>query len=88
MKRSLIFLVLLTGCKFPKVVSSYYAKEVCTCLFVIGQSDKYCQYFGKTIVPTWSTKIDKTEKIVKASSLFYSTTAKYLSPHEGCQIQK
>ena len=81
-----VALLILSGCHFPKALSSYYAKEVCSCLFVVKQSEQYCHDFGSELLPNWSTNIDRANKTVKASALFQSTEARFLSERKGCQI--
>ena len=71
---------------FPKVLSSYYSKEVCSCLFVVKQSEKYCNKLGAQVLPNWFIDIDKNKKQVSAWGLFHFTKARYLSPSEGCKI--
>lgn len=83
----LVFLLFLSGCKFPKVVSAFYAKEVCSCLFVVEQIENYCHEYGKQIIPIWTKEIDYKEKKVKAYGLWESTTAGFISKRAGCQIE-
>ena len=83
---SLFMLLVLSSCKFPKVVSAFYAKEVCSCLFVVGQSEEYCHNYGKQIIPIWTKEIDKKNKKVKAWGLWESTQASFISLRHGCQI--
>jgi hypothetical protein len=82
----LIGLLLLSSCKFPKVVSAFYAKEVCSCLFVVGQTEDYCHEYGKQIIPIWTKTIDTKNKRVKAWGLWESTEASFISLRSGCQI--
>lgn len=90
MKNIIILVIVLTlsGCKFPKVVSAFYAKEVCSCLFVVGQSEDYCHEYGKQIIPIWTKEIDTKNKKVKAWGLWESTEASFISLRHGCQIVK
>ncbi|MFT6070271.1 MAG: hypothetical protein ACJAT2_001734 [Bacteriovoracaceae bacterium] len=84
----LIFLLFLSGCKFPKAVSAFYAKEVCSCLFVVGQEKEYCHEYGKQIIPIWTKEIDLKEKTVKSYGLWESTKARFISRRAGCIIEK
>lgn len=83
---ALLSILLISGCKFPKVVSAFYAKEVCSCLFVVGQSEDYCHEYGKQIIPIWTKDIDRENKKVKAWGLWESTEARFISLRTGCQI--
>lgn len=85
----LFFTVLLTSCDVPffKVVSSSFAKEFCSCLYVVGQTENYCKAYAKQIVPVSKYEVDHQKKWVQASGLGYQTTVTYLGEKEGCQIQ-
>ncbi len=85
---TLLLLFSLTGCKFPKVVSAFYAKEVCSCLFVEKQTETYCHEYGKQIIPIWTKEIDLKNRKVKAWGLWESTEASFISSRSGCQIVK
>ncbi len=85
---TLSLLLFLTGCKFPKAVSAFYAKEVCSCLFVVGQEEEYCHEYGKQIIPIWTKEIDRKAKTVKAYGLWESTSARFISSRAGCIIEK
>ena len=42
--------VVLASCSIGKVLpvpATYYAKELCSCLFVVGQSEAYCRPYAQ-----------------------------------------
>ena len=86
MNRILFLCFVLSGCSFPKTVPSYYAKEVCSCLFVEKRGDKSCDQFGQQIIPNWKTSVNKASLTVKAWGLGFFSEAQWLSPQEGCRI--
>ena len=79
----------LTSCDVPffRVVSSSYAKEFCSCYFVVQQTENYCKAYAKQIVPVSKYSIDSTNQTVLASGLGYETKVAYLGKKEGCKIQ-
>ena len=82
----LVFVSIIQNARFPKVLSSYYSKEVCSCLFVVGQSFDYCDAFGSQVLPNWYNDIDYSKKEITSWGLWYKTKARFLSKQEGCQI--
>ena len=73
---------------FPATPSSYEAKELCSCLFVESRPQKDCeQFIRQSVVPIDSRAIDLANKRVTVKALWISTSAKYISPKNGCVIE-
>ncbi len=92
MKRAPLFilsLILLSGCKVPffKVVSNSFVKEMCSCLFVVGQDENYCKAYARQILPVSSYTIDQQTKKVLADGLGHSGSASYISNELGCRLE-
>ncbi|OIQ18952.1 MAG: hypothetical protein BM556_06620 [Bacteriovorax sp. MedPE-SWde] len=90
-KARLVFLsltFLLSSCGLKKGVSSSFAKEFCSCIFVEDQSEKYCKGYASYIVEVSSYKLDTERKFVQASFLFTDSIAKYTGSRFGCQLEK
>jgi hypothetical protein len=77
------------------MASAYYAKEVCSCLFVVGQSEEYCHDYAMHDVQDVnalplvelsrdSVVVDKNAKTVSVSILWWTTTARHRSAKLGC----
>lgn len=79
-------LISLSSCDFPKVVSASFAKEFCSCHFVVKQSNEFCENYAKQIIPISSYGLDKN--IVWAKGLFIKTEVQYLGKKLGCTIKK
>jgi hypothetical protein len=89
-------LIFLSGClksepnlgkaSFFKVVSSSYAKELCSCLFVVEQELEYCRRYSKQLLPVSSEKIDRNKKTVGATALGITSIAVYRSKRFGCGL--
>lgn len=69
------------------VPSRYYAKEYCSCLFVLGFSEEYCRKEVKEFLPYRTLETDFTLKAVRATAFGREATAKYLGGREGCRLQ-
>lgn len=72
---------------FPKIISSFYAKEFCSCYFVMGMDEKQCHNFARQYISISSFKLDKEKKTVSVSGLGYENTARFLDERSGCQLQ-
>ena len=70
----------------PELLAHNTAKEVCSCLFVVGQTDEFCDQFIHFNPPIASYSVDKEKKTVSARSLTYTATAKWVSARAGCQL--
>lgn len=99
MKRIILLssiLLLLIGCQrsstprteasFFKVVSSSFAKEFCSCLFVEKQEADYCKSYARQIVPVSSYKIDEENKTILALALGIQSTAQFRGEKLGCRL--
>lgn len=85
---SLILPLVLSGCNksFFKVVSSSFAKEYCSCRFVVGQSKKYCHDYASQIVPVSSYSEDGQNKTIQAKALGFISKAIYKDSKRGCSL--
>jgi len=82
----LVFLIPLTSCQLPKVVSSNFSKEFCSCLFVVKRSEDLCYKNAKQFIAPTSYKIDHEKKMVVANFIGSKTTVRYTEKRYGCQI--
>ncbi|WP_044873638.1 hypothetical protein [Pseudomonas sp. LFM046] len=71
---------------FPSIISAYTAKEYCSCRYVMGNAADYCQGYVKQYVPTSGFLDDAEHKRVTASGLGRTSTAVWVSPHQGCRL--
>lgn len=75
MKKTFLLLILssifLSGCKFEEAASMGISKEMCSCLFVAQQSEKYCRSIAKEALIAGSYKIDRERKRVYGAGLGY-----------------
>ncbi|WP_127716873.1 hypothetical protein [Halobacteriovorax sp. HLS] len=83
----LITLVLVQSCEFRYVVSANFAKEYCSCLFVVKRSEDNCYEQSKQFV-TPNFKVRNSTKEVTASFLLADTVARYDDLKYGCILDK
>ncbi len=84
----LCILVFSTGCiELAKIVPNYYAKEMCSCLFVMEQDRNYCDESIKQDPPPQKIKVNYKDKTVKAIFYIFKEKAIWVSDEEGCQIK-
>jgi hypothetical protein len=85
----LLALTFLSSCNIPffKVVSNSFVKEMCSCLFVVGQSEEYCKSYARQIVPVSQYTIDRQNKLVSAIGLGLQGKANFISDQLGCRLQ-
>lgn len=68
-----------------EVITGFSAKETCSCVFVVDQTDAYCTAFGKPPGAQVSIAIDRTAKTVTSTASGISRTAR-MQAGEGCTV--
>lgn len=81
-----VCLPLLSGCDITKALSAQYAKEYCSCRFVLGQNDKYCAQAVEQVIGVSDYKVNLEEKSVWARGLARESTAIYQTKTSGCLL--
>jgi len=71
---------------FP-IISSYYAKEFCSCLYVVGQPEKFCHDYVRQYVPISSIDIDAHQRRITVTGLFVTNSARFVSAKTGCVLE-
>ena len=69
--------------------ASFYAKEMCTCIFVLEQNEDYCRNYTKQYFPLERLNIDynSENQKVEAEAVGVVRTAVYISERLGCRLQ-
>lgn len=71
-----------------QLLTSYAAKEICTCVFVMHQTDAFCERFTRASPNLKTFRIDHEGKTVEtAAVLFWSARARWVSPRFGCVLE-
>jgi hypothetical protein len=71
---------------FQGAVSSFTAKEYCSCRFVMGYSEGYCQGYSEQYIPISALREDTSRKRVTVRGTGRVQTAAWISPREGCRL--
>lgn len=71
--------------RFPQIVSGYYAKEFCSCVFVSALPDQFCHGRTETYLPISSLEWSREQGEVRVTGLFRSSLARF-EPQRGCYL--
>lgn len=81
-------LVLINSCKYTEAPSAGLAKEMCSCLFISGQTEEYCKIVTKESQILADYEADYNRKEVVATGVNFKSMAKLDdNPRFGCSIQ-
>ena len=72
---------------FPGVLPAFYAKEFCSCRFVMGQSPDYCHAYARQYVPISAFTLDETARRVTVRATGVTRSARWTGPREGCRLE-
>ena len=71
----------------PQLPGSYESKEYCSCRFVSGRDDAFCEGFVKqSTIPMQGRWVDEATKTVTARALWRSESARYVDAKRGCVL--
>jgi len=90
----LVLLILIILCwnyrahlmAFPGIVSSYTAKEYCSCRYVMNHPEAYCRNYVRLPMPIDEIIDDHEHKQVLATGFWNTQRAVWISPREGCRL--
>lgn len=71
---------------FPGILSAYSAKEYCSCRFVMGFEQAYCQGYVKQWLPLSLLEENTPQRHITAEGLGRRNQAAWLGPREGCRL--
>ncbi len=93
----LIGAAMLSGCAVREIAATNYAKELCSCMFVVEQTENYCLAYVRhdlqvlddlPIIDTDDDAvIDRRERTVTVDLLLTRATARYQSDRLGCVLE-
>ena len=70
------------------LVTAYTAKDTCSCLFVMNQTQDYCLAWTQASPAVAHWTADMNAKVVEASAaLFWSARAHYVDDQLGCVLE-
>ncbi len=71
-----------------QLLTSYAAKELCSCAFVMGQSDDFCARWTKAAPDLKTYRINRNQRTVETQAvLFWSAKARYTGKRHGCVLE-
>jgi hypothetical protein len=78
----------MTSCKYTEAPSAGLAKEMCSCLFISEQSEKYCKLVTKEsrVLARWETYPEE-QKVVAKGVNYTSMAQMDEDPRFGCTIK-
>jgi hypothetical protein len=70
------------------LVTAYTAKDTCSCLFVMNQTQEFCNAYTKADPQVTNWTADMKAKTVESSALlFWGAKAHYVNDHLGCVLE-
>lgn len=72
---------------FQPMGSATFSKFMCSCMFVEGRSEEQCLIWSRVVIPQQSYSVNKNEKSVTSSALWYTSTARYRNDRFGCTLE-
>jgi hypothetical protein len=70
------------------MLTAYTAKEACSCLFVMAQSEDYCRLWVRENPPVAGFSVDHESRTVASSALlFWGARARYVDDDFGCVLE-
>ena len=73
---------------FPGIISAFYSKEMCSCMFVVGQTEEFCNNYARQYVPIQGAPIvDRDKKTIQVRGLFVTSEAEYTGEKNGCVLR-
>ncbi len=71
-----------------QLVTGYTAKEVCSCIFVIGQTEEFCRNWTRASPEVASFRIDRENKRVESGAvMLWGARARYVDEKRGCVLE-
>jgi len=71
-----------------ELLTAYSAKEMCSCLFVMGQTEAFCRTWTKQAPDVKSVTIDRQDKSVRAQAvMMWGARARFVDRRHGCVLE-
>lgn len=67
------------------LLTAYSAKDICSCLFVMGQTEDHCERWARANPNLKTIQVDRSARTVTVQSmLLFSARARWVMPRRGC----
>ncbi|OJT19443.1 hypothetical protein BO221_34210 [Archangium sp. Cb G35] len=71
-----------------QLVTSYTAKDFCSCVFVMEMSEEYCRRWTAASPAVATVTVDYEERSVQtAAALLWGEKARFVSERDGCVLE-
>ncbi|MBL8683787.1 MAG: hypothetical protein JNK05_31735 [Myxococcales bacterium] len=71
------------------LLTSYAAKEMCSCIFVMKKDEPFCLRFTRASPNLRTVRVNYEQRYVDAFAvLAWGARARYLSQREGCRLEQ
>jgi hypothetical protein len=71
-----------------QLLTAYAAKEACSCIFVMGQTEEFCRRWTRAAPDLKTLRINRTFSTVETQAvLFFSARARYTGKRHGCVLE-
>ena len=71
---------------FPRIISAYYAKEACSCIYVLGRDETQCHEMVRQYVPIAAFENDKNARVIRVRGLGRQSIARFIDDRHGCRL--
>ena len=70
-----------------ELLTSYRAKDMCSCVFVQDRDEEYCRNWTKASPNLATMSVDMDEKTVHTEAMqYWSATARFVDEKQGCVL--
>ncbi len=96
MKKLWLLSLVLLGCADSpgygnndlQLVTAYTAKDMCSCLFVMEQTEEYCLAWTKASPAVARIRVDHRRKVVSTSAaVLWTGEAEFVDAQQGCVLR-
>ncbi len=71
-----------------ELLTSYRAKDMCSCVFVQEREESYCRDWTKASPNLATMSVDLENKVVYTEAMqYWSATARYVNDEQGCVLE-
>jgi len=71
---------------FPGIISAFYAKEWCSCHYVMKRDETFCHNYARQFIDIDQFENNEQETTVTVQGLGVTTRAMFIGEREGCLI--
>jgi len=71
-----------------QLVTAYTAKDMCSCLFVNGQSEEYCLAWTRASPAVARIRVDhRRQRVSTSAAILWSAEAEFVDAKQGCVLR-